>query len=321
MSDAGNAAAQAGGASGVDDKPPADGGADGGDDRRGSALDLSDDDGAGGGGDAGDKGASPWREDWRDALAGGDEAFGKRLKRFANPENFAKSYRELEKKFSAAQTPQPPAADATPEQIEAYRKQVGVPDTPDGYGLKFAEEFGATDADNGVLQYIANMAHAQHWSPKQTTDAFGLYQSFMKAEREGHAAATVKARAETQVDLGREYGAELRRNLSIADEFLEANGLGELLDYADLKTGRRVLHTPALMKAIITLARANADEEALVGGDVGGGGKSMDDEYRDLIKKSQAPGGKLTADEERRLLQLSEARVSREERQGRRRAA
>lgn len=277
--------------------------------------------GDGGGGTGGDAGEKAY--DWRASIAGGDEAFLGKLKRFSSEANFGKSYREMEKLAKSTQRlPSPPPENASAEEIADYRKQVGVPETPDGYGLKYADDFAATDADNGVMQFIANSAHAQHWTPAETTKAFGLYQAFAKAERQAQADAAVKARAETQVELQREYRGDHNRNMTLADEWMVENELDQLYEFVNPKTGRSVLHSPDIMKRIVAMARAAADPRALVASDVGGGGKSAEQEYNELIAKSQARGGpRLTAEEERKLLTLKESMIASEERAGRRRAA
>ena len=79
-------------------------------------------------------------DDWRTRLAGGDEKELKRLSRFASEADVYKAYRELEKKKSSGELKQALSKDATPEQIAEWRKENGIPETPDKYDLTFEVE-------------------------------------------------------------------------------------------------------------------------------------------------------------------------------------
>ena len=110
----------------------------------------------------------PWREDWREALAGKDEKELARLKRFASIENLHKSYREMEKRLSAARAVPTLPENATEEQVAEYRKAIGVPETPEGYGLKFADELKPTETDNELLNGFASHMHGRNQTPAAT---------------------------------------------------------------------------------------------------------------------------------------------------------
>src|SRR5206468_684958 len=107
-----------------------------------------------------------WPDDWRAKLAGDDKAFLKRLERFTDPAAVAKSYRELETKVSAPKVNAPPA-DASPEQVAAWRKDQGLPETPDAYisGLEMPDGVVFGDADQPVLQKFAATAHEMNIPP------------------------------------------------------------------------------------------------------------------------------------------------------------
>jgi hypothetical protein len=85
---------------------------------------------------------------------------------------------------------------------------------------------------------------------------------------------------------------------------------------ASLPNGVQVKNFAPFIKGLVAMARTYADDEALVGGDGAGGGKPIDTEYKELVDKSAT--SRLSADENKRLMELSEARVARAEKQGRR---
>ena len=310
-----NAAADAGGADKLLSDPAGNAGGDtGGSGGQGGGVlaELAD------GGDGGNPPPS-WREDWREALAGGDEALGKQLKRYATPENFAKSYRELHKKLSAGHQAPTLGDNATAEEVAAYRKQIGVPETADGYGLSFGEGTKPSEADTEVLAGFGKFMHDRHIPPAGVKAAFEWYTQRIAESRDAAVAAEQNAKVDALVELRKDFpGTELKRNLAIADEFLEAHELGALLE-ARLPSGKLVKHDAGALKAIIAAARSYADDESLIGGDGAGGGKSLEEEKDELIRKSVS-GTKLTPAENSRLDAIYGALHAREERQGRRRA-
>jgi len=257
-----------------------------------------------------------WREDWRESLAGGDEAALRQLKRFASPENFAKSYRELQKRLTTGA----PALteDATPEEIAAYDKQIGVPDKPEGYKLSFPQEMGATEADTATLAAFQEHMKAAHVPPSAAKAAFDFYMKRMQETRAEFGSAAQEANLNSIAELRGEWkGREFTRNTGLAKEFLgkhfegSEDALEQVLN-ARLPNGVSIGNYAPFVKGIVAMARAYADDEALIGGDGAGGGKSIADEIADLVKKSATT--KLSKSEDARLDELYAARLRAEER-------
>lgn len=253
--------------------------------------------------------------DWRKLIAGDDEKALKRLERFAQPQDFFKSYRDTENKLRAgAKLPTLPD-DATPEEIAAHRKALGIPEKSDGYGLAFPQEMKPTEADTAALGAFADHMHAAGVPPAFVKPAFDFY---MQTMRDGDAAKVAAAEEATLQSLGElrsEYkGREFGRNMKLADEYLMRycgddstllDTVNQVLDMR-LPNGVKVMHSP-YMKVLFKAARDTADDEALLGGDVANGGKSIKEEYDGLIKKSVTPGQKLTATEDAKMRELAGA--------------
>lgn len=314
MSDVPNAGTAAGEGE-VIEKPAADGAAAGDDTQQSTtaaaaASVLSD-----AADDTGTTAPADWPSDWRERIAKGNDKVLSTLKKYGSVEGLWKKIENQEKLISdRAQhraTPTLPEG-ATEEQVAEYRKAVGIPESPEGYGVKFAEELKPTAADNALLQDFLRDAHAGHWTPAEVTKAFGWYQQTVARAREQQASEMQKAKAQTFAELRREYGSEKDKNLKLADEFLESHGLSHLLD-ATLPNGRPVVFDPVTMKQIIAAARNYADEDALYGGDAGGaGGASLDDRIAELRRKSAL--GTLTPTEDTQYNELLEKRMQRDER-------
>lgn len=287
------------------------------------AVAAGDDDG-GGDPPAGNPAATP--ENWRAILSGGDEALSKLVNRYTTPQNFAKAFAETRTKLRSGQHAQPLAEDATPEEIAAYRKAVGVPDAPEGYGFAFPQDSGATEADAAVLGEFSKFMHDRHVPPAAAKAAFDFYLSRMTEGRAAREEAAQEATLENMAQLRSAFpGRELQRNFRIADEFAqqhftehdELEAFNEVMQ-ARLPNGVRIMDYAPFMKGLFKAARSQADEEALYGGDAGGGGRSIDEQIAEY--RAKAVAGKITKAEDERYNQLLAARINRDERRGNRAA-
>jgi hypothetical protein len=214
------------------------------------------------------------------------------------------------------------ADDATEVEIAAFRKAHGIPEKAADYGLAWPDGATPSDADKAALGTFAEFMHARHIPPSGVKAAFEWYTQAQAAGRQAMAEAVRELQEENVAQLRKEFpGREFKRNLAIAEEYLARHfeGREEALDQvlqATMANGLPVKDYAPFIMGLIAMGRAGADEEALIGGDGGGGGKTIDVEYQELITKSATQ--RLTNDEHTRLTQLAEARQARSEKQGRR---
>lgn len=249
-----------------------------------------------------------WPDDWRERLAGGDDAALRNLKRFGSVEGLWKKIVNQEKLLSDRSRHQGALPEnATEEQIAAYRLAIGVPEAADGYGLRFDPGLKVGDTEKAMLDRLQAHAFAANVPKSQLDAVFGWYQQEMARDFEERARVIEQARAKQVADLRREFGAEKNRNLTITEEFLEQHGIGGILD-AVLPSGLPVKFDP-MFRRLIALARDNTDEEALYSGDADSGGKSIDEQIAAYRTKSVS--GKLTAAEDKRYMDLLAARERR----------
>ena len=283
---------------------------------------LTGGDGGSGGGD-GAPPANPWPETWRETLAGDDQKALARLQRMTTPADLFKSYREIETKLSSRGTVPALPENPAPEEVAAYRKAMGIPEAPDGYGLAFPETFTASDTDKETLTTFQAQMHAAHVPPAAAKAAFDFYVKSMGEQAQARNEAAEQATLESLGELRGEFkGREYERQMRIADEFLMKHfgdddaTLGALNAVLTMRlpNGVPVMYSAPFMKGLFKMAAASADDEALIGGDVAGAGKSIDEEYNELIK---IDGRRLTPQQNARLQELAGAKVRREERAGR----
>lgn len=257
-------------------------------------------------------GPASWPEDWRNLLTGGDAAGMKLLERYPSVEDVYKrmlSQEQIIRRGAHKTLPTLPE-NPTEDQVAEYRKAVGVPETPDGYGLKFADDLKPTEADNEMLNgFIADM-HRQNIPPGAAKAAFDWYQAQLGRAREEGIAAQQRQRHTNELTLRKEYGADYMRNLGLADEFLDG--------YPGLKAIVHPGSSVEVLRDVVALARASADEDALYGGDTHGGGKSLEDERKELLS---IPYSNRTETQRARLEKIYSVLQDKQERLGRRSAA
>jgi hypothetical protein len=154
-------------------------------------------------------------DNWRELMAGDDAAELKRLARFTSPDAAFKSFREMEKRFSAAKFKTELPADATEEQITQYRRDNGIPETPDKYELKLEDGLVVGEDDKPMIDLFLKAMHAKHASPEIVSAAVNAY---YQIQEEQQAAQIEEARAlkeAAQETLRAEWGADYKTNVNL----------------------------------------------------------------------------------------------------------
>lgn len=154
-------------------------------------------------------------DNWRELMAGEDAAELKRLARFTSPDAAFKSFREMEKRFSAAKFKTELPADPTDEQIAAYRRDNNIPDTPDKYELKLEDGLVIGEDDKPIIDLFLKEMHAAH-APAQIVSA--AVNAYYRIQEEQQAQEIAEARAvkeATQETLRATWGADYKTNINL----------------------------------------------------------------------------------------------------------
>ena len=227
-----------------------------------------------------------WPDTWRQELAGEDEKALKQLERLNSPKDLGKSWLEAQKKISSYKpSVEKPGADATPEQVKAYRESLGVPDDPSGYNLDF--EDGAVIGEDmkpqldGFLKY----AHEKNLPPDQVKDTLSWYMKDVQEHQENLKLANDEARINGRAELMSEWGGEYQGNMNAVHSlFTNApeGALQELLESRD-ESGLRWGNKTDNMRWLVATAKQLNPQATLVppGPDQAG---SIDKEIEDLQK-------------------------------------
>lgn len=172
--------------------------------------------------DKGDDKAGAWPEDWRAKAVGDDKAALAILDRYASPIDALKALPELRRKLSEkSEGPKKPGKDATPEELAAWRKAQGVPETPDKYKIKLKDDRVLGDDDKPVFDDFLKSAHEAGFNESQASAVADWYLDRMEAKEVERTEKDEANRHEQVTSLKEDWGADYKRNLRSIDVLFE----------------------------------------------------------------------------------------------------
>jgi hypothetical protein len=179
-----------------------------------------------------------WPEDWREKYAGVDEKILGQLKRYSSPKAALDALFEARKKISSGQVGKATAlpADATEEQIKAYREEHGIPETPDKYDVDLGDGHVWGEDAKPTVDAFTKFAHAKNMQPGVVKELLGWWAGERAAAAEHWEKADGEFKKQNLDKLSAEWGPNLSRETRIAQEFWQTNMPPEL--YARFQTAR-----------------------------------------------------------------------------------
>ena len=185
------------------------------------------------------QGESEQSQDWRDRWAGDDEKFRKHLDIFSTEADAAKSYMELRKLNSKKREIPTLGEDATEEQVAQYRKDMGVPDSHEGYEI--TAEF--SDADKPLVDMYLQEMNLDHATPAEANKALNAYSRIQQRIQEQVQQSTREALQQQEKELRVKFGGDYENNLNLNRNFLikdMGSDAAALLFGGELSDGRKV---------------------------------------------------------------------------------
>ncbi len=154
-------------------------------------------------------------ENWREQMAGDNESLMNQLARFSSPAMLAKAFGDTRKMISDGTYSRSLAADATDEEISAWRTEHGIPAEASGYELDLGDMV-LPDGDEELVGTFKEIAHAANFTPAQVNEAVKWYASLAETNA-AHVIETDNAfRQEAMDELRQEWGPEFRANVNAA---------------------------------------------------------------------------------------------------------
>ena len=211
---------------------------------------------------------------WRELIQ--DEKLRKHAERFTTPDALVQANVDFRQKVSKAVVL--PGKNASDEEVSAFRKAIGVPDSEEGYefpqavdGQELPEETIAAQKEWGKLFQDNNI------SKTAAKNILTAYEQFKVAEAEASLKADEAFAEETREYLKSQWKDEYDKNLIIASKAGE-QVFGEMYEDVkkiETKDGKFILDHPAIAMAF-----------AKIGREMGEGvlGEALSDDQKDSLK-------------------------------------
>lgn len=227
-----------------------------------------------------------WPADWREKMAGGDEKMLSRLQRFTSPDAVGKSYRELETKFSSAKIRTELPANPTPEQIQAYRQENGIPEEPTKYydGIK---NVVVGEEDRPVVNKFLEKMHAANAPVPVVEAALSAYYAIQEEQQAADVDAQKLYRSEQEEILRQAWGnADFRSNLNAIRNTMASmpEGLKEGIESWVDHNGNLLMNNADFLQWIGSVSRELNPAGVVV---PGGNGDQMQNIDQELAKFSE----------------------------------
>lgn len=249
-----------------------------------------------GAGDEGGEETTP-AANWRDSIT--DPELRKVAERFNTNSDMAKAVVDLRKASSA---PRLPGKDATDEERAAWRKEIGVPDGPDGYTFEMPEGREVTDSDKAFQSKFAEVFHGAEISTAQARALTTAWNEMTIAAEDAMRKADEDFVKSSTAALQAEWGDDHDRNVTLANRAaVELFGDGfEEAKHMEMKDGRFLLDDPRMLKM---LANAGSEmAEGRIGPRVSESDRaSLNEQIDDLQNRKMAALGSGNRKEAQRL--------------------
>ena len=214
--------------------------------------------GEGGGSQVETPAPSTWPEDWRQRFAGSDEKLLKRLNRYKDPSNIVKSWLSAEQKLSSGEYRKAKPETDDEEAIKAWREEVGIPETHEGYFENLSEDFQVDEKDKPYVEGYFKRMHELGVPPKEASEGLKVYYSMLNEAQEKRAETDRQFRAEAEDKLRSEWGPEYRANLNAMHSLFDTHGpegLRELLFTARMADGTPLGDHPDVLQFLAGVSR------------------------------------------------------------------
>ena len=179
----------------------------------------------------------------------------------ADMEALAKSYQGLEQLLGKkANAIVPPTEKSSPEEVAAYRKAIGVPDSPEGYQLKPEQLPEGVTWDDNVAKRAAELAH-KHNIPAAAMSELMKFDMERAALMNQAAASMIEQQLESgRAELQKVWGDKMPEKIELARRAAVTAGVDP---------SSQGFVDPQVVKAIVNLAEKLSDDRLVAGDQTG----------------------------------------------------
>lgn len=200
-------------------------------------------------------------DDWaslREKFAKGDDKLSKRLARYSSVDSALEALVAAQDKIAKGEHKTPLGADATPEEIAAYRAANGIPEKPEDYKVELAENLVIGDADKPLVDaFLKDVAHPANMPPAEANKMLSWYFAQQEAAAEQRTQADFNAKEQGEEALREEWGSEFKLNKNLIIGMLDSapDGVKDNLLSARTADGTPLASHPATLRWLADVAR------------------------------------------------------------------
>lgn len=118
-----------------------------------------------------------------------------------------------------------PSEKSTPEEVAAYRKALGVPESLEEYDFTPAEVPEGFNWDKDAMKPFAEVAHKHHIPPGAMKELAGLFAQYESSKVDVLQGMFDQQRQEAVSTLQKEWGGDFQKNLSVAKQAAKIAGV------------------------------------------------------------------------------------------------
>jgi hypothetical protein len=179
----------------------------------------------------------------------------------ADVEALSKSYQGLEQLLGKkANAIVPPTEKSSPEEVAAYRKAIGVPESPEGYNLKPEQIPEGVTWDDATAKKAAELAH-KHNVPAAAMQEFLRFDMERASLMNQAAASMIEQQLESgRAELQKVWGDKMPEKIELARRAAVTAGVDP---------SSQGFVDPQVVKAIVSLAEKLSDDKLVAGDQTG----------------------------------------------------
>lgn len=244
-----------------------------------------------------------WPSDWRDKLAEalkpGDANFRKRLDRMVDPTAIGKSWLSLETKQSSGELKKALSPEATPEEVQAWRKENGLPEKAEDYKPELPDGVVLGETDKQVLEGFQKFMFDQNMTPDVMNKTLAWYFQEQQRVNEAQELADADFHESTKENLIAEWGLkDYKANLAVMGSLRDQmpGGLADRILAGRMADGRLIGDDPQFLSWFAQLARDVSPTATLTSIGVDNI-KSLDEQVKSIERTMQEDPAKYWKDD------------------------
>jgi len=205
-------------------------------------------------------------DNWREAIAGDDEAMLNTLKRHKDLRSVLKSGWEAQQKIRRGEVSKGLPENPTDEQLAEWRQANGVPEAPDKYVLDIEEGLVLGAEDTRILQEVQSAAHAANVSSAALSKITNAFLQGRQQEQEALQAQDGLHQQQAERQLKEAWGQDFQANVNLAKMFVSQlpEEVRDKVASARLSDGRALFNSPEVLDYIAEHMRKIAPAATLI---------------------------------------------------------